>query len=263
MDRRRRKWYKEHQITNKHQTKMTTHKPTRPMGNRYRLRTAICHVSSKRYIVLVASLIFAVTAVNGYKYFQTKIPNGESVPHPCKPNYMWKGVGHTNVAGGGERNQFGKDFKEDGKTWTQALCQKDSDNDGKTNGEELGDPNCVWTEGGGAPEITVGLSHPGICDPFDSEQCRGRNTWVDCSSQEFKCNALERENSDDLMNVTIRFKPTQVPPTETNYYCMTFDLNLTAEYHMIATEPVIDNEYVMHHIVLFGCAGSDGKLYCF
>lgn len=27
------------------------------------------------------------------------------------------------------------------------MCQKDSDMDGKTNGEELGDPNCVWKQG--------------------------------------------------------------------------------------------------------------------
>ena len=34
--------------TQKHQTQRTTHKPTRPMGNRCRLRTAICHVNSRR-----------------------------------------------------------------------------------------------------------------------------------------------------------------------------------------------------------------------
>ena len=33
--------------TCKHQTQKTTHKPTRPMGNRCRLWTAICHASSK------------------------------------------------------------------------------------------------------------------------------------------------------------------------------------------------------------------------
>ncbi|KAK3107336.1 hypothetical protein FSP39_012137 [Pinctada imbricata] len=33
--------------TCKHQTQKTTHKPTRPMGNRCRLRTAISHASSK------------------------------------------------------------------------------------------------------------------------------------------------------------------------------------------------------------------------
>ncbi|KAK3090216.1 hypothetical protein FSP39_010150 [Pinctada imbricata] len=34
--------------TQKHQTQRTTHKPTRPMGNRCRLRTAICHGNSRR-----------------------------------------------------------------------------------------------------------------------------------------------------------------------------------------------------------------------
>ncbi|KAK3107576.1 hypothetical protein FSP39_017560 [Pinctada imbricata] len=35
--------------TQKHQTQRTTHKPTRPMDNRCRLRTAICHENSRRY----------------------------------------------------------------------------------------------------------------------------------------------------------------------------------------------------------------------
>ena len=39
------------------------------------------------------------------------------------------------------------------------LCRKDSDGDGKTNGEELGDPNCVWMEGA-APELQNDLTHP-------------------------------------------------------------------------------------------------------
>ncbi|KAK3094298.1 hypothetical protein FSP39_000021 [Pinctada imbricata] len=41
-------WYKERQITEKHKTQMTTHKPTRPMGKRCLLRTVICHVRSRR-----------------------------------------------------------------------------------------------------------------------------------------------------------------------------------------------------------------------
>ena len=31
--------------------------------------------------------------------------------------------------------------------WTTALCRSDSDGDGKTNGEELGDPFCIWERG--------------------------------------------------------------------------------------------------------------------
>ena len=44
--------------------------------------------------------------------------------------------------------------------WTVDLCRKDSDGDGKTNGEELGDPNCIWVRGA-TPQILDGLSHPG------------------------------------------------------------------------------------------------------
>lgn len=46
------------------------------------------------------------------------------------------------------------------KTWTKDLCRKDSDGDGKTNGEELGDPDCEWSPNS-VPKSTVNLSHPG------------------------------------------------------------------------------------------------------
>jgi hypothetical protein len=35
-----------------------------------------------------------------------------------------------------------QDFFKAGKTWTADLCKKDSDGDGFTNGQELGDPDC-------------------------------------------------------------------------------------------------------------------------
>jgi hypothetical protein len=50
--------------------------------------------------------------------------------------------------------------------WTAALCQKDSDGDGLTNGQELGDPCCTWVEAAGCPpEIapaprTTAISNP-------------------------------------------------------------------------------------------------------
>lgn len=39
------------------------------------------------------------------------------------------------------------------------LCGLDSDNDGKSNGEELGDPFCTWTIGQEVSEAI--LYHPG------------------------------------------------------------------------------------------------------
>ena len=53
--------------------------------------------------------------VTAYPNFKDALPNGNHVPHPCKVNYMWHGVGHHNPLGGGITNKFGMDFKEAGK----------------------------------------------------------------------------------------------------------------------------------------------------
>lgn len=47
-------------------------------------------------------------------YLQEQIPNGQSVPHPCKPNFIFHGVGHINPKGGGDRNPFGIAFENAG-----------------------------------------------------------------------------------------------------------------------------------------------------
>ena len=53
-------------------------------------------------------------------------------------------------------------LRDAGFSWTSTLCNADSDGDGQTNGEELGDPDCVWREGT-QPAMTTGISHPGRC----------------------------------------------------------------------------------------------------
>ena len=40
------------------------------------------------------------------------------------------------------------------------LCLADSDGDGWSNGEELGDPDCTWTRGS-IPQRTFDITHPG------------------------------------------------------------------------------------------------------
>jgi dopamine beta-monooxygenase len=52
-----------------------------------------------------------------------------------------------------------QDFAAAGHMWTAALCAKDSDGDGATNGVELGDPTCVWTVGADPTGSATG--HPG------------------------------------------------------------------------------------------------------
>lgn len=67
--------------------------------------------------------------------------------------------------------------------WTEKLCRADSDGDGRTNGQELGDPECTWTMGETPSSIPTG--HPGICEPLGSDICKKRNKWriIGCSLQ--------------------------------------------------------------------------------
>ena len=89
--------------------------------------------------------------------YRSRIPNGFNVLDG--DGVAWPGVGHYNRGGGGPRNPFGLDFDAEGRTWTEALCRKDSDGDGLSNGEELGDPECTWSTGE-TPQFSI-VTHPG------------------------------------------------------------------------------------------------------
>eukprot|EP00444_Apocalathium_aciculiferum_P072838 CAMPEP_0183558172 /NCGR_PEP_ID=MMETSP0371-20130417/87768_1 /TAXON_ID=268820 /ORGANISM="Peridinium aciculiferum, Strain PAER-2" /LENGTH=175 /DNA_ID=CAMNT_0025765467 /DNA_START=36 /DNA_END=563 /DNA_ORIENTATION=+ len=92
------------------------------------------------------------------------IPNGDKVPGTRKP----MATGHVNTQGHGERNQFGIDFEAAGLKWTPEFCRQDSDGDGRSNGEELGDPDCVWKsakKGKSVPPArSTGITNPGLAD---------------------------------------------------------------------------------------------------
>ena len=195
--------------------------------------------------------VLLVSSTSAYLHYQSKIPNGDRVNHPCLPNKVWQGVGHLNKGGGGTKNAFGKDFAAAGHKWTRELCMKDSDGDGRTNGEELGDPQCVWKEGD-HPHNSKNVSHPGACQPLDSPHCKARNgEWSQlCKEDKLVCPAI---NSSDVTNLTLSFTRFKIPKRVTNYYCQGFALPSDTDYHMIASEPVIDNTEVMHHIIVFGC----------
>ncbi|KAG6574640.1 atp-binding cassette superfamily [Phytophthora cinnamomi] len=90
----------------------------------------------------------------GYSYYVQRIPNADNVDG-------FTAIGHTSDNGDDPPNAFGNAFKKAGAKWTTELCQADTDGDGQTNGQELGDPCCVWTQSSGdAPRWTTGVSHP-------------------------------------------------------------------------------------------------------
>ncbi|KAG6574578.1 Calcium-activated potassium channel subunit alpha-1 [Phytophthora cinnamomi] len=112
--------------------------------------------------------IVATTAavVSARPTYVARLPNGDNVSGVAA-------LGHVDPAGGGANNDFGLDFGTAGDEWTTEFCQKDSDGDGQTNGQELGDPCCVWTVGG-TPQWTSGVSHPG-----DSSSTSDESLWAD------------------------------------------------------------------------------------
>mmetsp|Transcript_35018 Transcript_35018/g.83031 ORF Transcript_35018/g.83031 Transcript_35018/m.83031 type:complete len:369 (-) Transcript_35018:765-1871(-) len=102
--------------------------------------------------------------VKAFLRFATELPNGGKVPDPDRTGEFCRGWGHTSCFGGGPRNTFGLDFKNHGLQWTKDLCTKDSDGDGQTNGQELGDPCCQWSKGNPLPLPETLVSHPGRSD---------------------------------------------------------------------------------------------------
>lgn len=195
-------------------------------------------------------LLLCATSVIAYKSYQSRIPNGERVHHPCFPNQFWQGVGHFTKQGGNARNLFGEDFAKADHQWTRDLCMKDSDGDGRSNGDELGDPNCSWSPGK-TPMRVTNISHPGVCQPMTSANCKKRNgAWNICVPNKLVCPPIQGPN---VTNITLRFTRTQIPSKVTNYYCQAFKLPIDKDYHLIAHEPLIDNAEVMHHALVFGC----------
>jgi dopamine beta-monooxygenase len=200
--------------------------------------------------VIITNLSFFV-GVRGYGSFLDKIPNGRNVTHPCFPNSQWSGVGHIVDGGGGTTNLFGIDFKQAGYKWTTSLCQKDSDNDGSTNGQELGDPNCSWTPGT-TPFRTTNISHPGVCNPCGTAKCNETNKVFGPAlyvSPIFDCPAAQGAFKRDY-----RLSLTQVPSDETTYMCQAFEISTNETLYMVANEPVVNNSNVLHHMLAYGCA---------
>lgn len=113
-------------------------------------------------VLSLAVVAVALTSVSARPHLAAKIPNGSAHSDPFS-GLKCDAFGHTDCVHGGPRNDFGLDFKAAGFEWTKELCEMDSDGDGLTNGQEMGDPCCLWTPESSNPEgfrVTM-LSNPG------------------------------------------------------------------------------------------------------
>jgi MYXO-CTERM domain-containing protein len=123
--------------------------------------------------ITFASVVTLSTSASAFSTYQSRVPNGSEFR--C-------GTCHTNANLGGEGwNAFGEDvLRQDpdvqeadiesgnqninynlpSPTWDANLCGADSDGDGQSNGQELGDPECSWVFGQAVPR-SEDISNPG------------------------------------------------------------------------------------------------------
>ncbi len=155
--------------------------------------------------LLAASFAFTSPAL---AFHPDKIPNGYTNPGAmtggrCIVCHLTSGGGGACTGGGRCLNVFGNDFingpngipdnpasPTDGMTWSQWLAERDSDGDGWSNGQELGDSYRLWSSGN-APDSYRGNpgfssnepSNANLCSDSDRNDCAssGGTTRGQCS----------------------------------------------------------------------------------
>lgn len=201
---------------------------------------------------------------------------------------MCKGLGHRTCEGGTlPLNPFGEAFKAAKYRWTAELCCADSDGDGQTNGEELGDPMCELVGKWEAEQVSTlsdalrfyDVSHPGVgahtsknvSASIGSDACLARakpgektaggsEHWL--SHGEF---FLPGEPQHDQVFFVHGFT---VPTTRTTYQDFGWEFNEPAcqqgDCYLVGAEAIVNTTF-LHHYILKGCEekparfSGDGK----
>ncbi|KAH7469066.1 Temptin [Phytophthora ramorum] len=115
----------------------------------------ITTVSTAQLATALALAALLASEADASKKFVKMLPNGGNVPDT-------PAIGHPDGTGkSAATNAFGDAFSEAGNKWTKELCEADTDGDGQTNGQELGDPCCEWDMSTNpVVQWTTGVSHP-------------------------------------------------------------------------------------------------------
>jgi len=212
----------------------------------------------KKWLGERAAVLFACalpSLISAHPEYMLAIPNGDKVIDPS--GNPWPGVGHERSSGGGKLSPFGLDFREAGYRWTQELCQKDSDCDGLSNGEELGDPLCQWSEDSGElPQFDVGITHPGIADVERSTAASssGPGASVAMKMDTFTCaNFTEDDLPSDYTSTSFIMPSYEVPSERTTYTKYAMKVDDGEDMYAVRFDPVIDQPELVHHILLYNC----------
>jgi len=207
--------------------------------------------------------------VGAFPSYGVHVPNGRRVPCPSGMSgcvqglekdvagLVCKGLGHRTCEGATlPLNPFGEALKSHDFTWTQELCEADSDNDGMTNGEELGDPCCLWAayseESNYTKEFTP--SHPGLASDTIPNYVR-----PSCSSTELveKAPPLGEYNpGEERRSVDFFINNYTIPAVKTTFvdFGFNFDDDSHETFHAIWADAIVKTPQYLHHYVVRGCS---------
>eukprot|EP00927_Polykrikos_kofoidii_P001831 TRINITY_DN10710_c0_g1_i2.p1 TRINITY_DN10710_c0_g1~~TRINITY_DN10710_c0_g1_i2.p1 ORF type:complete len:400 (+),score=41.19 TRINITY_DN10710_c0_g1_i2:91-1290(+) len=222
-------------------------------------------------LVVTFSVMFGVLTACGFPSYRLRVPNGHRVPCPpeaigClpgsyiqgQPNSTCNGIGHATCKGGSlPLNSFGQSMQRAGYQWTKELCEEDSDGDGQSNGEELGDPCCKWTEGTAATKYMKEMtpSHPGNASHTQS----ANYTPPICDAAtvpEVVQHMAAFNEGEEQRSIVYRVKNYSIPSVRTTYVDMgfNFDDNDQDIFHIVFATVILDQKKHLHHFVLTGCS---------
>mmetsp|Transcript_37521 Transcript_37521/g.105956 ORF Transcript_37521/g.105956 Transcript_37521/m.105956 type:complete len:572 (+) Transcript_37521:85-1800(+) len=219
-------------------------------------------------LAAACQLLATAPAADAFSPYAEKIPNGHQVPLPDGSPGFCRGVGHLDCNGGGDRNPFGKDFAAASHQWTADLCRKDSDGDGFSNGQELGDPCCRWTPGSKDDNVLGSdVSHPGFqssvllrAQSDESYDCSNQTTSGIAGESEKEPDQVEFwQSGEERLTQTLQFNVT-VPTNETTYIDVLYDFEFNADEEavsLVGFEAIVDQDAgLLHHVVIHGCPFS-------
>eukprot|EP00747_Dinoflagellata_sp_TGD_P079662 gnl/TRDRNA2_/TRDRNA2_160597_c0_seq1.p1 gnl/TRDRNA2_/TRDRNA2_160597_c0~~gnl/TRDRNA2_/TRDRNA2_160597_c0_seq1.p1 ORF type:complete len:671 (+),score=101.03 gnl/TRDRNA2_/TRDRNA2_160597_c0_seq1:77-2089(+) len=220
---------------------------------------------------VVVSALFGCTL--GFPSFRLNIPNGERVPCPAgatgctkgdvskgQPSSYCSGVGHQSCKGGSmPLNPFGLALQAADYKWTKELCEADSDEDGLTNGEELGDPCCLWEANDHPSSYTSSFvaSHPGFGDDASRKAQYSRPACSE-TAPGAKATKLGLFNEGEEQRVAeIKIANFTIPTDVTAYEDIAFNFpdDSADTFHVVFAEAIVTIPQ-LHHFVLYGCKGK-------
>lgn len=133
----------------------------------------------KSFFYIILTCIFLISNITFSRDFRVnQIPNGSK--YQCLNC-------HTSSAGGGSLNAFGTEIKNNFLTsknasgnviWNATLANIDSDKDGFSNGNELGDPLGTWKSGNSNPGIFANVTLPGSASSKPTDVLENSNNQI-------------------------------------------------------------------------------------